>query len=64
MLPIVAQRGWSPLHIACYKGNAVMADLLLRVAKDQKNFCGSGKNKVNSDCERMINAKEKSRVSY
>ena len=55
---VVIQRGWSSLHIACSKGMVEMTELLLTTARDQKNF---GKKK-DSDCEDMINAKEKSRV--
>ena len=55
---VVIQRGWSPLHITCSKGMVEMTELLLTTAKDQKNFC----KKKDSDCEDMINAKEKSRV--
>ena len=36
-----------------------MTELLLTTARDQKNFCQKG---MDSDCEEMINAKEKSKV--
>lgn len=55
----VTQRGWSPLHIACSKGMTEIVDLLLCTGKKQKNYCGK---KMASDCEAMINAKEKSKV--
>ena len=56
---LLTQHRWSPLHIACNKGMAEMTELLLRTARGQKNFCNKGKD---SDCEDMINAKEKSKV--
>ena len=56
---LLIQHRWSPLHIACNKGMAEMTELLLSTARGQKNFWSKGKD---SDCEDMINAKEKSKV--
>lgn len=57
------QDGLSALHIACNKGMAGMVQLLLQTAKAQECFCRmKGVNKT-SDCEVVLNAKERPQVT-
>ena len=56
------QDGLTALHIACNKGMPGVVSRLLLTAKEQKRFCQKKGSKKNSDCEDVINAKERPHV--
>ena len=56
------QDGLTALHIACNNGMSGMVSRLLLTAKEQKRFCQRKGSKKNSDCEDVINAKERPHV--